>query len=61
MLNHLMAHLAVRVEDLKDREDGQGMIEYALLAVFISIAAIAALVLIGPQVLQIFTDISNAL
>ena len=42
-------------------EDGQDLIEYALLAAFISIAAIATLRLIGPRVLTIFNNINAAL
>lgn len=42
-------------------ERGQGIIEYALLAVFISIVAIAVLRLIGPQVSGIYQQITAAL
>lgn len=42
-------------------EKGQDMVEYALLASFISIVAIATLRLIGPLVDAIYVDIQNAL
>jgi Flp pilus assembly pilin Flp len=42
-------------------EDGQDMIEYALLASFISIVAIVALRAIGPLVNTIYTNIQTAL
>ena len=42
-------------------EKGQDMIEYALLASFISIVAIAALTAIGPLVVAIYTAIQGAL
>ncbi len=42
-------------------ESGQDMVEYALLAAFISIVAIAMLRLIGPQVNTVYTNIHNAL
>ncbi len=42
-------------------EEGQDIIEYALLAAFISIAAIAAIVAIGPKVSEYFTNVQNAL
>jgi Flp pilus assembly pilin Flp len=42
-------------------EDGQDMVEYALLASFISIVAIATLRLIGPLVNTIYVNIQNAL
>ncbi|HET6350260.1 MAG TPA: Flp family type IVb pilin [Candidatus Krumholzibacteria bacterium] len=42
-------------------EQGQDMVEYALLAAFISIVAIAILQAIGPLVSAIYTRIQNAL
>jgi Flp pilus assembly pilin Flp len=42
-------------------EKGQDMVEYALLASFISIVAIATLRLIGPLVDAIYVDIETAL
>jgi Flp pilus assembly pilin Flp len=42
-------------------EKGQDMVEYALLASFISIVAIAALRLIGPLVNAIYVAIQAAL
>jgi pilus assembly protein Flp/PilA len=38
------------IKRLLKEEDGQGMIEYALIAALISIIAIAAIVLIGPNI-----------
>lgn len=42
-------------------DDGQDMIEYALLASFISIVAIVALRAIGPLVNTIYQNIQTAL
>lgn len=42
-------------------EQGQDMIEYALLGAFISIVAILTLRLIGPLVAAIYVDIEEAL
>lgn len=42
-------------------EEGQGMIEYGLLVALISIAAIAVITLIGPQIITTFQDVVNAL
>lgn len=42
-------------------EKGQDMVEYALLASFISIVAIATLRLIGPLIADIYGDIQAAL
>jgi Flp pilus assembly pilin Flp len=43
------------------KEDGQDMVEYALLASFISIVAIVALRAIGPLVRTIYQNIQSAL
>jgi pilus assembly protein Flp/PilA len=42
-------------------EDGQDMIEYALLAALISIAAIAIVILVGPYLKDLFQDVVNGL
>ncbi len=43
------------------REEGQGLVEYALILVLISIAVIAVLMLVGPQIRDIFQQIVDAL
>ena len=44
-----------------NREEGQDMIEYALLAALISIVAIAVVILIGPYIGDVFQDVVNGL
>jgi pilus assembly protein Flp/PilA len=46
---------------LRREEEGQDMIEYALLAALISIVAIAIIVLIGPYLKDLFQDVVNGL
>jgi pilus assembly protein Flp/PilA len=53
-LRELVAHLF-------QREEGQDMVEYALLAALISIVAIAIIVLIGPYLKDLFQDVVNGL
>jgi pilus assembly protein Flp/PilA len=57
------AQLWVRdaVDGLTQREEGQDMIEYALLAALISIVAIAIIILIGPYLKDLFQDVVNGL
>lgn len=43
------------------QEDGQGMVEYALLVALIAIVVIAVLVLLGPAIAAKFQEIINAL
>ena len=49
------------VASLFQREEGQDMVEYALLAALISIVAIAIILLIGPYLDNLFKDIVNGL
>jgi pilus assembly protein Flp/PilA len=42
-------------------EEGQDLIEYALLAAFIAVAAIATITTVGGNVNTVFTNVSNAL
>ena len=43
------------------RDEGQAMVEYGILVALISIAAIAVILLIGPQLVTIFTNVLTAL
>jgi pilus assembly protein Flp/PilA len=42
-------------------EDGQGLVEYALILVLISIVVIVILSVVGHQVNNVFSNISNGL
>lgn len=44
-----------------NQEEGQGMVEYALIIALVAIIAIAGLVLLGPVVRDLFTDIAGEL
>ena len=52
---------AVQLRALKSEEKGQGMVEYALIIAFIAIVVIAALVLLGPAIARLFTNITGEL
>ena len=49
------------IDSLRNREEGQDMIEYALLAALISIVAIVIILLVGPYLKNLFQDVVNAL
>ena len=43
------------------REDGQGLVEYALILVLVAIVVIAILTLLGPEIGNVFSTIVTAL
>jgi pilus assembly protein Flp/PilA len=57
MLPYVMAWLS----QFDREEEGQGLVEYALIIVLVSIVSIAALTLLGTQVAAVFTTITAAL
>ena len=53
-----LAHVRGRIAG---REDGQGMIEYALILVLIAVIVIVILSVVGAQVNNVFSNVSNGL
>ena len=57
-MKEAFTHVVVRVQNavagLRDREEGQAMVEYALILALVSIAAIVALGLLGGKVNSAF-------
>ena len=43
------------------REEGQGLVEYALILVLVAIVVIVVLALLGPAIGNIFSNIVNAI
>lgn len=43
------------------RSRGQGLVEYALIILFVAIVVVAAIALLGPQIASIFKNINNGL
>jgi Flp pilus assembly pilin Flp len=48
-------------QQVRDREEGQALVEYALILSLVSIVAIGALTLIGTNVTAILNEIAAAL
>ena len=44
-----------------DREDGQGLAEYALILALIAIVAILALIFLGSQISGILSNVGNSI
>jgi pilus assembly protein Flp/PilA len=49
------------INSVLQNKKGQGMVEYGLILALVSVAGIAALVLLGPQITAQFTAVTNAL
>jgi len=60
-MNELLLKLTAAWKSYRDAEEGQGLVEYALILVLVSIAAIVALGLIGTNVTNILNTVANAL
>jgi pilus assembly protein Flp/PilA len=43
------------------REEGQGLVEYALVLVLVAIVVIAILTLLGPQIGNVFSRVTSGL
>jgi pilus assembly protein Flp/PilA len=46
---------------MEKRQDGQAMVEYALILVLIAVVVIGVLLILGGQIKSIFTNIFGAL
>ncbi len=53
--------LRASLDELRDREEGQALVEYALLLALIAVVSIAVLTVLGTKVSHIFSRISNSL
>lgn len=60
-MNTLFLKTIVKIQDLMGREEGQDLVEYALLVALISTAAIAGAGKVATSINSIFTNISNSL
>jgi pilus assembly protein Flp/PilA len=59
-MSDLMLKLFVQLQTLRAREEGQGMVEYALILVLVSIFALVALRTIGTNLDTVFTSVNAA-
>ena len=62
MLSYVSSWLSVLESYLaQDEEEGQGLVEYALIIVLVSIVSMVALRALGVRVSGVFTEITTAL
>ena len=55
------AGLIARLEELKSGEDGQGLVEYSLILLLVSIVSIIILTTLGTSISGVFQSVVNAL
>jgi pilus assembly protein Flp/PilA len=56
-----MSELLLKLKSHWNREEGQGLVEYALILVLVSIVAIGALAAIGTNVTSVLQTIADTL
>jgi pilus assembly protein Flp/PilA len=60
-MNRMATYLTTFVNKARKHDEGQDLLEYALLVALIAIVAIGAVTLAGETVSTIFTDIAGAI
>jgi pilus assembly protein Flp/PilA len=61
MLNVLFSRITMWLHSTETKEEGQGLIEYALIVLLIALGVLLVLGLVGGQVQSVFQDIFEAL
>jgi pilus assembly protein Flp/PilA len=60
-MNNLLLKLYVMIQDLKNREEGQDLVEYALLIALVSLAAVSGINGLAGAIKGVFSSISTSL
>jgi pilus assembly protein Flp/PilA len=60
-MNQIFLRMLLKFQDLTDREDGQDLVEYALLVSLIALVCISGVKAIASSVVTTFTNVSNSL
>jgi pilus assembly protein Flp/PilA len=60
-MNNLFLTLYVKLQNLMTREEGQDLVEYALLVCLIALAAITGVNKVATAVTTVFSNISSSL
>jgi pilus assembly protein Flp/PilA len=60
-MNNLFLAMYVKLQDLLKHEEGQDLIEYALIAALIAVAAIAGMKNVASAVNSLFSNVSSLL
>lgn len=57
----MLQHMWTLVSRVRDREEGQTLVEYGLIVALVSIAVVAALTTMGVELDRLFTAVADAL
>ena len=60
-MNTLFLKMIVKVQDLMSREEGQDLVEYALLITLVALAAVTGINKVASAINTVFTNISTTL
>jgi len=60
-MNTMFIKLYLKLQDLMNREEGQDLVEYALLITLISLAAVTGMKSVASAINTVFTNISTTL
>jgi pilus assembly protein Flp/PilA len=60
-MNTLFLKMYVKVQDLMSREEGQDLVEYALLITLIALAAVAGINKVSSAINAVFSKVSTTL
>jgi pilus assembly protein Flp/PilA len=60
-MNNLFLAMYVKLQDLMNREEGQDLVEYALLVCLIALAALTGVNKVASAVTNVFSNISSSL
>jgi pilus assembly protein Flp/PilA len=56
-MNNMLLKMYVKFQELKNREEGQDLVEYALVISLVAIAAVAALTVLAGKITGVFSSI----
>jgi pilus assembly protein Flp/PilA len=60
-MNHLILNVYLKIRSLIGREDGQDLVEYAVLVCLIALAAISGVSHVATAVTKVFSNVSTSL
>lgn len=60
-MNTMLLKMYMKAQELMNREEGQDLVEYALVIALVSIAAVASLTTLATKIVAVFTSIGGNL